>query len=236
MKRLLVLVIGMGAALLWACGRTGTNDSSIMTASERTRLHQAGSEELVDELRNPKRDIVMTALNLLEERRDAAGIPAARDLLTSTDDYIWFSAALYLGAMGESEAVPYLIKGLKHPASRAYVEVASELRAFTGQEFGTDQARWIQWWKEEHPESTFDFSYPDLLRKALEITPDRQIYINDVFDPVTIGWSGVRIVLIGIRRRDDADPDAATKLLSQLVLGQYVRASNKKSFPLQMRD
>ena len=77
------------------------------------------SEKLVNNLSSGKRNLVMTSLSLLEERHDSAGKEQAQKLLLSKDDYLWLNAGLYLAAFGDQQAIPYLIKGLNHPACGA---------------------------------------------------------------------------------------------------------------------
>jgi len=98
----------------------------------------ADSQDLVSCLSNNGRDLVVTALSVLKDRRDPAGKEKARELLKSEDSYVRLNAALYLGALGGEQAVPCLIRALSHPAWRAHEEAAAHLRAITGQDFGTD--------------------------------------------------------------------------------------------------
>ncbi|MCP4708850.1 MAG: hypothetical protein GY869_09510, partial [Planctomycetes bacterium] len=92
---------------------------------------QISSEKLVNNLSSGKRNLVMTSLNLLEDRLDSAGKEQAQKLLQSKDDYLWLNASLYLAAFGDQQAIPYLIKGLNHPASRAHDKVAKHLEQLT---------------------------------------------------------------------------------------------------------
>jgi hypothetical protein len=103
-------------------------------------------------------DLVRNTFWVLTRRRTLAAVPRATGLLQSTDDYVWLNAAEYLGACGQREAVPYLIKALRHTASHSDAENVGYLRNMTGQDFGTDFARWQQWWLAEHRDSTMDWT------------------------------------------------------------------------------
>lgn len=180
------------------------------------------SETLVNNLSSEDSELVMTSLNILEKRQDPQGKYKARELLKSEDDYIWFNAAQYLGSIRDEQAVPYLIKGLKHPAWRSLDDVATYLESITSQKFGKDQEKWIAWWQEKCPESAFDFSYPKLEKEALELTEGNEIFINGVADPLTIRHTGPQIKLIGIKLKDGVDGEEAAKFLKTVVLGQFV--------------
>jgi len=181
------------------------------------------SESLVANLDSPDRDLIMTSLGILADRSDPSGRTKAIDLLKSDDNYIWFNAALYLGAIKEKEATPYLIKGLKHPASRSHDEVASLLESMTGQAFSKNQGQWIEWWESEHPGSKFIFSYPDLEQKAASLDDTSQILINGVVDPLRIKHVGPQVRLIGIRLKEDVDAKDAVALLHRLLAFQFVQ-------------
>ncbi|MDR3405025.1 MAG: hypothetical protein P4L99_21160 [Chthoniobacter sp.] len=112
---------------------------------------------LVQKLASPEPNTVMTGLYFLTKRADPVAVPRALELLQSPDDYLWLNAAFYLGACRRPEAVPYLIKALRHTASRSDVETTGYLRAITGQDFGPSFAQWQQWWLAEHPGFQFDW-------------------------------------------------------------------------------
>ncbi len=179
------------------------------------------SSTLVDNLSNRDSDLVRTSLSILKDRNDPAGRQEAAKLLASTDDYIWFNATLYLGAINDPQAVPYLIKGLKHPASRAYPDVVKELQSLTAQTFGMDQAKWIDWWRQKNPGSTFSFAYASLERQAAELHTGSTIAINRVVDPLTISHMGSPIALVGLRLKASANPAQAERLLETAMLYQF---------------
>jgi hypothetical protein len=103
-------------------------------------------------------DLVRESLSHLADRKDPVAVARAVQLLQSTDDYIWLNAAHYTGVCGRREAVPYLIKALRHTAWRADNQTAQYLRNLTGQDFGSNFARWQEWWLGQHPDSAIDWT------------------------------------------------------------------------------
>jgi len=115
------------------------------------------SRALARNVEDGKGDIVYDSFAILTQRRDPISVYPAIDMLQSHDDYKWLNAALYLGACGRQEAVPYLIKALRHKASRSYDEEAGYLAELTSQNFGTDFDKWKSWWEKGHPDSQMDW-------------------------------------------------------------------------------
>lgn len=103
-------------------------------------------------------DLVRESLFFLTGRKDPVGVSKAIELLNNSDDYIWLNAASYLGACHRPEAIPYLVKALRHTAWRTDAKTAEYLRALTGMDFGTDFTQWQQWWLARHPDSSFDWT------------------------------------------------------------------------------
>ncbi len=116
------------------------------------------SSSYVNNLKSNDPDLVRDSLFFLSSRKDPAGVPDALPLLQSQDDYVWLNAALYTGACGRQEAVPYLIKALRHTAWRADPDTLAALAALTGQSFGNDFAKWQAWWMSQHPGESFDWT------------------------------------------------------------------------------
>jgi hypothetical protein len=102
-------------------------------------------------------DLVRESLAHLTARADSVGVPRAIELLQSPDDYIWLNAAHYLGACQRQEAVPYLIKALRHTAWRSDERTVRHLRALTGQDFGSSFEQWRAWWTEHHSGQVLDW-------------------------------------------------------------------------------
>jgi hypothetical protein len=105
----------------------------------------------------PERNDAYSAYGVLAERRSKVAHQIALQHLNSTDDYLWMNAASYLGAIGEPASVPYLIKALRHSASRADEERSELLYKLTGEDFRTDFAKWQQWWITRHPDFKIDW-------------------------------------------------------------------------------
>jgi len=182
----------------------------------------ASGEELAKDLYSSNGDTVRSALYRLENRKDPAGRNAACKLLESDDDYIWFNAGLYLASIGDEKSIPYLIKGLKHPAWRSHAQVASYLQQLTGQKHARDQKKWIAWWKATHPGTTFSFEYEKITKQTRDLQESHQYLVNGVVDPVRISYSGSPIRLIGVKPADDKDTAAARLLLKTAAIMQWV--------------
>ena len=84
---------------------------------------------------------------ILQDRGSDAAIGEALRDLKSADAYVWLNAASYLGSRGRSEAIPYLIKALRHSAWRSDEERLAFLRKLTGQTFGNDFEMWRKWYE-----------------------------------------------------------------------------------------
>ena len=126
---------------------------------------------LVADLKSKDFNRICSGLGILATNCDPIAQKDGLRFLKSENPYLWFNAALYLGAIGDEASVPYLIKGLRHPASRARPDAAAALRAMTGKPWDVDFDAWRQWWTNENPESTFDFdSYMGRLHRP---RPDR---------------------------------------------------------------
>jgi hypothetical protein len=108
-------------------------------------------------LRSDDTDLVRESLGHLAGRKNPIAVPRAIELLQSPDDYIWLNAAHYVGVCKRQEAVPYLIKALRHTAWRSDSETVQCLRDLTGADFGTDFTLWQQWWLASHPNDSFDW-------------------------------------------------------------------------------
>jgi len=73
---------------------------------------------------------------ILEDRRSDVAIQEGLRDIRSEDGYVWMNAASYLGSRGRKEAIPYLIKALRHTAWRSDDERVEFLRQLTGETFG----------------------------------------------------------------------------------------------------
>lgn len=148
---LLLLVLGG-----WLFLHYGARSEFLMVMlANRPALMPSGA--VAQNLDDETGSLVYSSLGVLANRRYAGAQPKARELLQSTDEYTWFNAALYLGKLRDPAAVPYLIKGLRHPAHIAHAEAVADLQAITGQTIGNDFAAWRQWYVTQHPDQQFDF-------------------------------------------------------------------------------
>ena len=108
-------------------------------------------------LRSDDPEVVGNALRGLTDTEDPAYATTAIPLLKHPDPYVSINAALYLGAVRRPEAVPYLIKAGLRKCEWAYDDARRDLRAITGQDFGTDFQKWREWWEKNNPGASFDF-------------------------------------------------------------------------------
>jgi hypothetical protein len=113
-------------------------------------------EFLAENLDRSDPGLVSATLGLLGRRRDPMAEEKAVPLLRSEDPYVWLHAATYLAAVDRREAVPYLIKALRHRAWRSRGDHLAALRRLTGRDFGEEFENWRQWWLAEHPATAFD--------------------------------------------------------------------------------
>lgn len=116
------------------------------------------STSYVKNLKSNDPDLVCDSLSYLTSRKDPIGVASALPLLQSPDDYVWLNAALYTGACGRREAIPYLIKALRHTAWRADPDSVATLQALTGQTIGNHFSNWQAWWIGQHPGQSFDWT------------------------------------------------------------------------------
>jgi hypothetical protein len=120
------------------------------SASMTYYMHRS-SRQLVQSLDSPNPETVGYSLTLLKQRRDPEGIFKATDLLNSPSKDVQTEAALYLGAMGKSQSVPYLINALNGADAPDAREISVDLTMMTGEDFGTKYNDWNAWWIAHHP-------------------------------------------------------------------------------------
>ena len=88
---------------------------------------------------------------ILEGRKTDAAIGHALKHIGSNDAYLWLNAATYLGSRNRSEAIPYLIKSIRHTASRSLDERTAMLAHLTPEAFGDDAEAWREWYLASDP-------------------------------------------------------------------------------------
>ncbi len=103
-------------------------------------------EELRVSIGNDPAAVGYSGYDILQKRGSDVAVGEALEDLESDDAYVWVNAATYLGSLGYSESVPYLIKSLRHTAWRSDGEKVGLLQAMTGQEFGADFSLWQKWY------------------------------------------------------------------------------------------
>lgn len=116
-----------------------------------TKAIHVSTAEHLRHLDSTDPDTVAYSLVILTDRRDPAGIEKAESLVKSDNPRIWMDAAIYLGAMGKPEAVPYLIKALPQADLDQGIEIVQELTQLTGKPFGNDVKGWEDWWGSQGP-------------------------------------------------------------------------------------
>jgi hypothetical protein len=122
----------------------------------------ARSRELARELDSADPSVVNDGLIALKDRVDPAGMVKAGAMLKSDDADIRINAAIYLGALGKKDSVPYLIEAMRHVEDDRKDEIVSELSSITGESFGRNANGWRDWWLGQHPGS-FLFNAPQTL-------------------------------------------------------------------------
>jgi hypothetical protein len=151
---LIAVVALVVAAVVWMIPRS----TFLSSMSEHFTPGLVPSSSYISNLKSNDPDLVRESLSFLNSRKDPAGVSNALPLLQSQDDYVWLNAALYTGACGRQEAVPYLIKALRHTAWRAHPDTLAALTALTGQNFGNDFSKWQAWWLSQNPGQSFDWT------------------------------------------------------------------------------
>lgn len=93
----------------------------------------------------------------LERRKTDAAVEHALNHIHSEDAYLWLNAATYLGSRNRTEAIPYLIKSIRHTAWRSVSDRTANLSHITGQTFGTNFDDWRLWYETTYPEHQIDW-------------------------------------------------------------------------------
>jgi hypothetical protein len=160
-RRLIFIILGVvillfGSAYLLVIWVVPSNDMLMMLV-EHMSPGLIPSSSYARNLDSGNVDLMRESLGLLRRRKDPIAVDRAIELLKHPDDYVWLNAADYLGALKREEAVPYLIKALRHTASRSDQETAGYLKNITKLDFGTDFDKWQGWWITGHPGMKFDW-------------------------------------------------------------------------------
>ncbi|HEX4054000.1 MAG TPA: HEAT repeat domain-containing protein [Tepidisphaeraceae bacterium] len=135
---------------------------AIVIAGALSYLMHLRSVELARTLDSADPTIVIDGLTALTDRGDPAGIEKATMLLKSDNQDVRLNAALYLGKLGKSDSVPYLIDEMSDVEDYRQNEIISDLMEITGKSFGQNVAAWRSWWVSTHPQNPFHFgNHPD---------------------------------------------------------------------------
>jgi HEAT repeat protein len=114
-------------------------------------------EQMLQLLQYSDTIILNNTLTQFEFSGNPAGRERAVDLLNHSDRYVSYTASLYLGAIGDQRSIPYLIRGLDHPAWRSRPRVLNYLKRLTREDFGESKDAWIRWWNRQNVGAKFDF-------------------------------------------------------------------------------
>jgi hypothetical protein len=144
--------------IVLAAGSVAESNDMPMVFCNRLLPFYPSSRALTRNVEDGSGDIVYDSLKILTQRKDPMAVYLEIGMLQSNDDYEWLNAAIYLGACGRQEAVPYLIKALRHTALRSYDQEAGYLKALTSQNYGTDFEKWKSWWEKTNPDSQMDWN------------------------------------------------------------------------------
>jgi hypothetical protein len=156
---IVLLAVGLVAVVIWAALLPGRirRDPRVASRIELAYGPVIPDSVYVRYLHASDSETIIAGLSTLRERNDPAGVNRAVELLGSSDDFVWLNAALYVGECGRQEAVPFLIKALRHYVWRTDEEALSLLRQLTGEDFGSDFPAWQQWWLSREPDSAIDW-------------------------------------------------------------------------------
>lgn len=94
---------------------------------------------------------VIQALATLGDPRATA--PILRLLTRSFDRKVRECAAEALGKLGDTAATAPLIEAVRSDAKPVRQKAADALRRITGQDYGTNGDRWLEWWQTSHQDT-----------------------------------------------------------------------------------
>jgi len=187
---------------------------------------QALTMEMVvpDELRdftNMEREAALKLLFDLGQKRDPRAREGARKLLDNDDKELWIAATEYLALIGDEDVLPYMMKAMDdHEHPRWCFRLAAAFLSLTGRDFGSDA--WLEEWRKRHPDMDMESIYRKVEEGARALS-GKWYRIHTVADPTTMLHHDIRIRLIGIRPKKDADTESAVTALKTLAVNQWVR-------------
>jgi hypothetical protein len=157
-RSVLLLVGAAGACVLLAWWLAVRHLEDLSAARHLAMEGHPTVEQMLHLLNYSDAIVLNNTLTQFERSGDPAGKDRAVELLRHPDRYVSYSACLYLGAIGDQRSIPYLIRGLDHPAWRSRPRVVNYLKNLTRQDFGENKVEWIRWWNAQNPGSGFDFA------------------------------------------------------------------------------
>src|SRR6059036_2806813 len=128
----LVTVLGSLFVVGWLLNR---HLEKLNTARQLAMEGHPTPQQLVSLLGYSDTIVLNNALTQLERSRSDVGRGRAVELLRHPDLYVWYCSSMYLGAIGDQRSVPYLIRGLDHPAWRSRPRVLGYLKNLTHEVF-----------------------------------------------------------------------------------------------------
>ncbi|HOX36912.1 MAG TPA: HEAT repeat domain-containing protein [Candidatus Brocadiia bacterium] len=182
----------------------------------------ASATEVLQNLSSDDEYMVVKTLQTLGEKGDASGAESAHYLLFSEKETIWFNAALYLATSGDDTSVPFLIKGLDRAVGDEKARAIQSLKSLTGEDFGPDRGKWIQWWNKTNPDSDFDFGMSEAPSAAAQ-QDDGSFIVQEIAGPGTIVCGTTAVSIAGVRPRAGDDLQKASEFLAMLLMNQPVR-------------
>lgn len=151
MKRIALIGIPLGLVLLFSVHFFGAQMGSLGMFVEHFYPGLIRTKSWIQCLEDDPTAHGYSVYGYLEKRKTDAAVEHALEHIYSGDDYLWLNAATYLGSRGNREAIPYLIKSIRHTASRSVDERVSQLQSLTNQDFGEDFERWRAWYISTSP-------------------------------------------------------------------------------------
>jgi HEAT repeat protein len=127
------------------------DNSSLINLTAVKMLSEMGKpavEPLINALKNKKRPIRDYSSMTLGHMKDPDVVKRLITVMKDDDAYARGGAAYALGKIGDISAVEPIIAMLKDENEYVVKRAAGALKDITKKDFGTDQAKWQEWWKE----------------------------------------------------------------------------------------
>ncbi len=108
---------------------------------------------LVELLDDPSPAMRLEALRAIEPHVARIDLQAVFRRLDDSDREVKLQACILSGRTGSKEGVPHLIFVLGQGDEQVALAAADALKKLTSKSFGTDQAKWMEWWDAESRKS-----------------------------------------------------------------------------------